>query len=180
MITEMDFMVLDWIRGHLQWGFLDGAMQAVSFLGEAGWVFVLITLLMLARKKTRPVGLALLVSLALSLLVCNGLLKTLVARPRPFHLRPDTMLIVSQPRDYSFPSGHTSAAFAFAGALLAAKHPCRWAAVVFGIVMGFSRLYLYVHFPTDVIGGVLVGLLCGFFGAFLAKKSGLFSTKPEK
>ncbi|MDD6023573.1 MAG: phosphatase PAP2 family protein [Oscillospiraceae bacterium] len=179
MITELDFRILDWIREHLQCGFLDGAMQAVSFLGEAGWVFVLIAVAMLLRKETRPVGLAIAVSLALSLLVCNGVLKNLVARPRPFHLRPETLLIVSPPGEFSFPSGHTSAAFAFAGAMLGMKNRYRWAAMAFGILMGFSRLYLYVHFPTDVIGGVVSGLFCGYLGAFLAKKSGLFSRKPE-
>ena len=104
------------------------------------------------------------------LLLCNVLLKPLVARPRPYTHRPDIILLIKKLRDYSFPSGHAAASFAAASAL--AFSYCRhWRpAVVLAVLISLSRLYLYVHYPSDVLCGALLGILCGLIGAFWSKK----------
>lgn len=180
MITQMDLSILDWIQAHLRCGILDHGVPAITMLGEAGWIWILLAVVLLARKKTRHWGVAVAISLVLDLVLCNLMLKPLIARPRPFTFRPELTLLVKAPTDFSFPSGHTAASFAAAAALLFSK--CRgWIpALVLAILIALSRLYLYVHYPTDVLAGVAVGFLCGFLGAILAKKAMEFCKKSEK
>lgn len=108
-------------------------------------------------KKTRAWGIAVSAALLVDLLLCNVLLKPLVARPRPYTFRPELTLLVKAPRDFSFPSGHAAASFAAASALLYSK--CRgWIpATALAAAIALSRLYLYVHYPSDVICGAVLG-----------------------
>lgn len=168
-MTQWDLSVLDWIQAHLRCQVFDAIVPKITFLGEAGWIWILLAVVLLARKKTRPLGLAVGVALLLDLLLCNCLIKPLVARPRPYTFR-QIELLVREPRDYSFPSGHTAASFAAAGALLFSRCRNWWAAMLLAVLIALTRLYLYVHYPTDVLAGALLGLLCGFFGAVLEKK----------
>ena len=108
------------------------------------------------------------------------LLKPIIARPRPFTFRPELTLLVKAPRDFSFPSGHTAASFAAASALLFSKAKGWIPAMVLAALIALSRLYLYVHYPTDVLAGVVVGVLCGFFGAIFAKNATKFCKNEEK
>ena len=180
MITEMDLSILDWIQSHLRCGILDHIVPVITMLGEAGWIWILLAVVLLARKNTRKLGIAVAISLVLDLILCNLLLKPIVARPRPFTFRPELTLLVKAPRDFSFPSGHTAASFAAASALLFSKHKSWIPATVLAALIALSRLYLYVHYPTDVLAGVAVGVLCGFFGAILAKNAAKFCKKKEK
>ena len=111
----------------------------------------------------------LILALVLDLLACNMVLKPLIGRGRPFLLRPDLILLASPPGDASFPSGHTAAAFAVVFALKTAGSPLWLPALALAVVTAFSRLYLYVHWPTDVLGGVLLGAAVGWAGAKLAE-----------
>ena len=170
MITNIDLQILDWIQAHLRCGFLDHVVPWITLLGEAGWIWILLAVVLLARKKTRSLGLAVAISLLVDLVLCNLLLKPLVARPRPFTYRPDLNLLVAAPRDFSFPSGHTAASFA-AAAALAFAHCRHWRpAMALALLIALSRLYLYVHYPTDVLCGALLGVLCGLIGAAWGKK----------
>jgi undecaprenyl-diphosphatase len=144
-------------------------MPLVTYLGEYGLLWILLALVLLSRKDTRRVGLAVAAALILEVLLCNCVLKPLVARDRPFWIRTGIELLVKAPTDYSFPSGHTSASFAAAGALLLQKNRGRVPALVLATAIGFSRMYLYVHFPSDVLVGALLGFLCGFLGSQAAK-----------
>lgn len=102
------------------------------------------------------------------LVLCNFILKPLVHRVRPCDLLPEVTLLIPHPSDYSFPSGHTAASFTAVAALwLAGKKRLAGATLVLGVFIAFSRLYLCVHFPTDILGGVLVGLACGWLGKWL-------------
>ena len=103
MITEVDLSILDWIQAHLRCGFLDHAVPAITMLGEAGWIWILLAVVLLARKSTRKLGAAVAISLVLDLILCNLLLKPIVARPRPFTFRPELTLLVKAPGDFSFP-----------------------------------------------------------------------------
>ena len=168
-MTELDFMILDWVQAHLRCGFLDTLMPIITALGEYGALWMLLTAILLIRKDTRQTGVMLAIALALDVLLCNVILKPLVARPRPFALR-EIELLIAAPRDFSFPSGHSAASFAAAGALLFGKCRGRWAALLLATAIALSRLYLYVHYPSDVVCGAALGLLCGFVGVIFARK----------
>ena len=173
MITNLDFALLDLIQAYIACDFLDRAVPVITHLGDGGWIWIVTALVLLAFKKTRKYGVAMALALILDLLLCNLLLKPLIARPRPFALREVTLLIPT-PGDHSFPSGHTAASFAAAGGLLFMKARGKVPALVLAALIGLSRLYLYVHYPTDVLGGVLLGLACGFVAVHLTKKLPFF------
>ena len=169
-MTAIDFTILDWVQAHLRCGLLDILMPIITALGEYGAVWILLCLLLLIRRDTRRVGVMMAIALALDVLLCNVILKNLIARPRPFTLRPETALLIKPPSGFSFPSGHSAASFAGAGAMLFAKQRGKLAALVLAAAIALSRIYLYVHYPSDVVCGALLGLLCGFLGVFFAGK----------
>lgn len=148
---------------------LDACMIGCSTLGNAGIFWILLTALLLCSSKYRKSALAMAVALLLSVLICNILLKNLVARPRPCWVDPSVALLLPNPRDFSFPSGHTSASFAAAWALWANHRGPGWVALLLAGFIGFSRLYLFVHYPTDVLGGFFIGALCAFCGVRLIR-----------
>lgn len=105
-------------------------------------------------------------ALVLDMILCNGVLKHVFARVRPCEVNTTIQLLVPRPSDYSFPSGHTAASFAAVAALFFAGQKKLWKpALVLAVLIAFSRLYLYVHYPTDILGGIVVGVLCGYIGA---------------
>lgn len=154
----MEFSILYWLQG-LHGPVLDRLMTAVTFLGNGGWFWIVLGLVLLAGKRTRKVGLAVLLSLLGGLIIGNVFLKNLVCRSRPCWLDPSVPLLISSPHDFSFPSGHTLASFE--GAVSVWLYHRRWGTVllVLAAVIGFSRLYLFVHFPTDVLAGAVLGTL---------------------
>ena len=164
---DWEFAVLDWIRStlHTRWG--NGLWPAVSALGNAGAVWIALAVVLLCRKKTRRLGLCLKAALVLDLLSCNLLLKPLVGRPRPFAMDPTLVPLIPLPTDASFPSGHTASSFAAFSALLFGKSRLWIPALALACAIAFSRLYLLVHFPTDVLAGAVLGIACGFAGVKL-------------
>lgn len=173
MITNLDFALLDLIRKHIACDFLDRVVPVITHLGDGGYFWIAIILLLLVFKKTRKYGVAMAIAMLMNLVLCNLTLKPLIARPRPFALREVTLLI-PQPGEHSFPSGHTASSFAAAGALLFMGAKGRIPALIMALLIGLSRLYLYVHYPTDVLGGILLGLACGFVAVHLTKKLPFF------
>ena len=138
---------------------LDIFMSNITKLGNAGIVWILLTIVLLLIPKTRKSGLILAVALIVDLILCNGILKPLIARIRPFDVNTAIQLIVAKPHDYSFPSGHTAASFTAVMALYLAGEKKLWKiAVVLAVLIAFSRLYLYVHYPTDVLCGLIIGV----------------------
>lgn len=166
---ELELGILDWIQLHLRCGFLDWLMPFVSGLSNHGEVWILLAAVLLLIRRQRACGLSAAFALALDLIACNKILKPLIGRVRPFAFRPDLSLLVPPPGDASFPSGHTAAAFAVVFALKASGSPLWRPALVLAAATAFSRLYLYVHWPTDVLGGVLLGAAVGWAGAKLAE-----------
>lgn len=150
---------------------LDTIMCAITRLGDAGIFWILLCISLLILPKTRKSGVILMAALLVDLVVCNGILKPLVHRIRPFDVKTGVELLVKRPTDYSFPSGHTAASFASVMALYLAGEKKIWIpSLVLAILIAFSRLYLYVHYPTDVLGGVIIGVVAGALGYWLVKK----------
>lgn len=166
---QLELSVLDWIQLHFRCGFLDWLMPFASSLSNHGEVWILLSVLLLLLRRQRRYGLSTACALTLDLVACNMILKPLIGRARPFALRPGLSLLVPPPGDASFPSGHTAAAFAAAFALKTAGSPLWRPALALAAVTAFSRLYLYVHWPTDVLGGILLGAAVGWAGARLAE-----------
>ena len=170
LILTFDNFILDFIQSSIRCDFLDFVMPIITLLGENGILWVIMGIVFCFFKKTRPMGISLLISLIIGLVVCNLTLKPLVARIRPYDANGFTGLLIKPLSDYSFPSGHTFASFEM-GACVYAFHK-KWGvfALVIATIIGFSRLYLYVHYPTDVLTGVLFGTAIGFLSSYIIKK----------
>ena len=166
----MELAILNWIQDFLRVDWLDGIMVFVTTLGDAGAVWIVLALVLLCFRKTRPAGLTVAAALVLDLVVCNGVLKPLFGRVRPCVVNPAVELLVSCPTDASFPSGHTAASFAAVGALRAAGSRLWLPSLVLAVLIAFSRLYLYVHWPSDVLCGAVLGWALGYAARWLLGK----------
>ncbi len=149
---------------------MDKVMVFITSLGNSGMIWIAVALLMLCSKKYRKTGIILAIGLIGSLVFGNIILKPLFHRLRPFQVKEGIDLIISAPHDYSFPSGHTLASVISATILLLRERKIGICALVLAILIAFSRLYLYVHFPTDVLGGTIIGIIIGFASVKIAEK----------
>ncbi len=142
---------------------LDQIMIVITNLGDAGLIWIGIAVILLFIKKTRKCGVLMLVSMALGLIIGNGFIKNLVARERPCWIDRSIPLLIPEPHDYSFPSGHTLASFE--AAVMIYLHNKKWGIISFviSILIAFSRMYLFVHFPTDILCGAALGTLISIF-----------------
>lgn len=169
-MQTVELAILDWIQTHVRCGFLDGLMPAVSRVNNGGEVWILLAVVLFCIRKTRSTGLAAGGALALNLAVTNWTLKPLIGRIRPFAVNSAIELLVSPPSSASFPSGHTASSFAVVFALWEMKNPLWKPACVLAALIAFSRMYLYVHWPTDILGGIAVGAAAGITAAKIVKK----------
>ncbi len=169
-LSAAELPVLDWIAVHCRTPGLDSVVPWITYLGSFGAIWIVLALVLLCRKSQRSYGVQIALALIFSLILCNLILKNAVDRVRPFELAGISELLVPLPDDASFPSGHTSASFAAATVLLLERHPLRWPVLVLACLIALSRLYLYVHFPTDVAAGVLLGVLCGSLAVLFWRK----------
>lgn len=150
---------------------LDVIMKCITTLGNVGIFWILMSVALVFVKKYRRVAISMGIALVLSVIFTNLIIKNLVARERPFALDPTLLpLLVKQPTDWSFPSGHSSASFAAAVAFFCNKKKLGIPCLILAGLIAVSRLYLSVHFPTDVIAGTLLGICYGLGGYFITAK----------
>lgn len=172
---EWEFALLDWIQKHLRGDVMDWMMSAATFLGNGGWFWIALTLLGFIPQRTRKYAHVAAIALLLHLIFCNFVLKPLIARIRPFHIQA-VELLIREPSDFSFPSGHTQAAFSVATAVCMWRRKYGIPALILAAVVAFSRMYLYVHYPTDVFAGIFFGVGFAFIGLWISNR--LFRSKP--
>lgn len=165
-----ELTVLNWIQDvlHSDWG--NALWRAVTALGNGGAVWIGLSVVLLCIKKTRKLGFCVAAALLLDLLSCNLILKPLIGRPRPFAVDAALVPLIAPPADASFPSGHTASSFAAASALYFGKSRLWIPAVLLACAIAYSRLYLLVHFPTDVLCGAILGVACGLAGVEIVRK----------
>lgn len=160
-ITEFDFKILDFIREKFSCGFLDAVMPVITLFGSAGLIWITMAAALIFFRKYRRDGVMLLIGISICAILGNLLLKNIVARSRPCHINETINMLIAIPKDYSFPSGHTSTSVAAAVILFHADKRLGIPAVVVAVLIAFSRLYLYVHFPSDVLAGAVIGCVIG-------------------
>lgn len=166
----MELRFLDFLQ-TIHTPLLDKILAFITSLGNAGIIWIVLAVVLLILPKTRKAGIIVAAALLMDLILCNLILKNLVARVRPYDVNTAIAILIKKPLDFSFPSGHTAASFAAMTALVLAKMKKAWlAALVLAVLIAFSRLYFYVHYPTDVLGGAVVGILSGIIGYAIVEK----------
>ena len=150
-------------------GILDVIMPVISAIGNGGTIWIITAVILIFPKKYRNIGITVGVALILCLLIGNLTLKPLIARIRPYDIDPDIVLLIPPPKDYSFPSGHTMSSFASVTAMFWYNKRFGVCAFILGSAIAFSRLYLCVHYMTDVLGGVVIGIIIGLAAVLLVR-----------
>ena len=161
--------VLYWFQS-IHSDILDGVFKFFTLLGEKGLFWIAVILLFLLFSKDKRIGITGILALVLDIVICNLILKNLVARDRPAWIDTSVPLLVERPDDFSFPSGHTAFSFAAAATIVQYRRGLGAGALVLASLVAVSRLYLFVHFPTDVIGGFLVGITCALLCGIIVKR----------
>lgn len=163
--------ILDWIQNVFRCAFLDWFFPLVTKFGDHGVFWILIAAVLLCFKKTRATGCMMSLSLLCGLLIGNTVMKPLFARIRPYeaNVTGEINLLVERLSDYSFPSGHTLASFEAAVVLMIRDRKLGIPALAIAVLVALSRLYLYVHYPTDVLVGMVLGTLFAFFSVWAVK-----------
>jgi len=167
-----DIPILTFIQDTCHNPVTDALFPFVTYLCELGACWIFLGLVLLFIKNYRRAGVVILLSLAIATLLGEGLLKHIVCRPRPFtYLPPEFQLLIPPPSGYSFPSAHTCASFAAATALFMQHRKQGFLAYILAVLIGFSRMFLLVHFPSDVLAGAILGVLVGAGTTLLYEKS---------
>ena len=160
-MQRIDFAILDWIQEVFRSDIMDWLMPKITLLGSAGVFWILIALILMMKKETKKSGKVMLVALAAGFLIGNVVMKPLFMRERPPWIRPEVQLLVRCPSNFSFPSGHALTSAVCANVLLIRERKLGIICWVLALLIGFTRLYLYVHFPSDVLAGFMIGAAIG-------------------
>lgn len=175
LAENFDLPILDWIAANMQCKLLDVLMPIITVLGDAGIFWIATAVVLMLFPKYRKAGLSMGIALLIGVVVCNMILKPVVGRIRPYdyqfqHFGKTIALLIATPHDFSFPSGHTIASFEGAVALAIYNKKLGIPALILAGLIAFSRLYLYVHYVTDVLVSVGLGIGFAFLASWLVKK----------
>lgn len=170
-LLEWDASVLLWIQENMRTDLMTTIMKGITRLGNNGCLWIVLTILFLALGKTRKVGITSALALIITFVTVNLGIKNIVARTRPYEVIEGLTNLVEKQHDFSFPSGHAAHAFAV-GVVILILMPRKIGVpiIVISILMAYSRLYIGVHYPTDVIAGALLGTCIALFSIFLINK----------
>ena len=168
IINSIDFAILDALQ-KIHFALLNYIMAFFTYIGEGGAVWIAAALILMFIRSKRPAGFAAALSLIFELIFNENILKHIFHRTRPFLINTSIDTIVHRPSSYSFPSGHTCSAFAAATAIFCFDKRLGTIAYIVAALIGFSRNYFYIHYPTDVLCGALFGVLLGLAAAALIK-----------
>lgn len=169
-VNTIDNTMLKFVENNMHTLILDKLMIFITTLGNGGLVWVSVCAFLILNRKYRKIGIIALASLGLSAFLGEVIIKNIVERVRP---TADIMAVASlvvKPLSYSFPSGHSASAFAVAGVLSYYFKKYSVCFYTMAVLIAFSRIYLYVHYPSDVAGGIILGLLCSRLAIFVANK----------
>lgn len=171
LIQNFDNYILLVINNNMHGYIMDKVMVIITYLGNGGLIWIIISIFLMLNKKYRKIGFVVVGALILSTILGDEILKNVIKRARPSTYIPAANLLISKPLTYSFPSGHAATSFAAAGVL--AKYFKQYAFAFFSLafVIAFSRLYLYVHYPTDVLVGIILGLICSKITFYIFNRS---------
>lgn len=161
-IQQIDDTIITFIYHNLHTAALDEIMIFITSLGNSGIIWIAVTFIFLLYKQTRKIGVLLAFSLLTELFLCDGILKNIFERPRPF-TRFEIDLLIKAPGSYSFPSGHTASSFTAAFIIFYHQRKIGIFALILASLIGFSRIYLFCHYPSDVLGGVFLAFLISIF-----------------
>ena len=174
LLKQFDFNILFFIQKHIRNDVLNKVVPFYTTLGDDGIIWIALGIVLLIPKKTRKCGIMVLAALLVMVVTNNIILKNLIARARPYATHPELIAdikdLIHVPSSYSFPSGHTVSAMAVAFTILTQHKKLGIVTLVFATLMGLSRLYVGVHFPTDVYGGIVVGAAIALFVWYAEKK----------
>ena len=171
-MNDFEINILNFIQDTFACPFLDKVMPIITIFGDKGIFWIAVALILIIIKKTRKTGVMMGTALLLGLIIGNVILKNAIARTRPYDVNTamQAELLVKALSDFSFPSGHTLASFEAATVLLIRDKRFGIPALVLAVLIALSRLYLYVHYPTDVLAGALLGAFIGIFACYLVDK----------
>ncbi|WP_446897118.1 phosphatase PAP2 family protein [Clostridium sp. LBM24168] len=159
LMREFDTCIMLFINKYLKNKYMDIFMCMMTKLGNMGAIWIAISTYLLTHKQYRYEGKAVLITLIISTIVGEGVLKNLIKRSRPFNMAKNIKVIIAKPISYSFPSGHTLSSFAVASVL--SEYFVEYEIIFMGLafLISISRVYLCVHYPTDIIGGIVIGMV---------------------
>lgn len=159
-IQKLDNSILVAIKKYIQNKYLDRIVPIITSMGNLGIIWILMALVLILNKPYRMIGSIVILTLIISTVIGEGIVKHIVKRVRPCNFQNNFSILIEKPLSYSFPSGHTLSSFAVAAVL--SKYLGHYKLIFIGIALliALSRLYLYVHYPTDVIAGIVIGILC--------------------
>ncbi len=169
MMTEGSFLLF--LQDYIRHPWLDVFFTFITKLGNAGWIWILAGILLLVCKRHRREGAAVLGALLIGFVITNLFLKNIVARPRPYTVLQGLEILISEPSDYSFPSGHTCSSVAAALTMLRMSDKrIGIAACILAVLIAFSRMYIGVHYPTDILAGAVIGVFAAFLSVWMMNK----------
>lgn len=176
-IQNFDDYVLMYIMNNMHSNIMDKFMVIITSLGNGGAIWIIISLILIINKKYRNIGIMLLGVLMMDAIVGDVILKNLIKRIRPCIYTAQAKLLIQKPLSYSFPSGHASAAFAAAGILIKYFRKYTLEIIALASLIAFSRMYLYVHYPSDVFGGIILGTLSSKIVLYVFQRIEIFKVK---
>lgn len=166
-IENIDYSILEFVRNKIHNPFLDKWMVFITRQGDIASIWIIIAIVMFTINGYFKGGASIILTLILCAILGNLILKNIFSRQRPFHTKSEILLLIPRPKDYSFPSGHTMSSIAAATVIFNINHALGIISWIIAVLIAFSRIYLYVHYPSDILAGAIAGFLTGLLTIYI-------------